>query len=1260
MGDSVELPGSARFIVKRCLGSGGFGTVYEALDQKRNALVALKVLRPERSTALYGFKREFRALAGITHHNLVTLYELLSDGERWSFSMELVHGTDFLTHVRSPGPAEKLPKYLATQTHSDDGPEDTATHEADRAVPRPDRAPCSLERLLPALLQLTEGVLALHRQGMIHRDLKPANVLCTPEGRVVVLDFGLAQEISAQAGVEGAVQTLAGTPDYMSPEQAQRRPLTAASDWYSVGALLYEALTGRLPFSGSPHQILQQKIAQTPISPSRVRSDLPPALDAFCMRLLSRDEARRPSGQEVLSEVRALNAQPEVVSASLPNEEPYFIGRERQLAALADAFAATRNGQTVAALCHGGSGAGKSTLCKRFLSSLVEKDDKTLVLAGRCYEHEAVPFKALDGLIDSLSRVLRHGSREEIEELLPRDVSFLSRLFPVLLQVPAIKEAPQRRIADDLQVQKAAYSALRELLISLCQTRPLVLYIDDLQWGDEDGISLLLEVVRPPQPPPLLLLVSYRSDEAASSAALQRLSRGLRSELERCVAIHEIPVSELSSGESEALALALLSDSADDVARQRAATIAKEAHGNAFFITELSRGLSDDLPLPIDGSSLDTMIRSRVARLPAAPQKLLTAIAVAGQPVSRVATALAAYGDAQETDEPLALALLRSHRLVRVRHARSERQGEKDGELREELLPYHDRVREAVVAGLLPEELSAQHLRLARALLASGPAEPEQLVLHLHRGGDLAGAAHYAVQASASSEKALAYHQVVRLCHAALDTGKLTAQETYVIKARLADALAGTGRPKEAGEAYLALVAHETPERALQRRRQAGKQFFAGGYVQEGRQVLGELLSAANLGLPRRVFFLHWSMRAYRLLLALRGLRYEERREADISAQELLRLDACEAVASITAIDPVLGHNFRAKTLYYALRAGEPRRIARALAGEALTLAAAEAKDTRVGSTLTQAQAMAERLGDSYSRGHAIYVTGHIAHLQGRWKESSQCLRRAAEILKDECVEATSQIDFVGTLQLYNLRFMGALHELSEALPPLLKDATERGRQSQAVIVQLIAGFLLPLREDDPARAVDLVQTASQLIRSQAFNLQHLFALEANLMILLYQGCGREAWQALRAQTAAIARSRQLRLGFFQRVWHYLVALVSLAANQPMQLAQDAAQGLSRGKALFCAPMATLVRALLFRRQKRPREALALMEEAERLFAECDMSMHAAAARLRRGTWRGGDEGGQLVADASSAMRRQGIRRPHRFAAMLAPECDSR
>jgi len=1283
--------GTARFQVRRCLGAGGFGTVYEAFDRKRSAIVALKVLHQANPDELYRFKQEFRALSGITHRNLVTLYELRTEEDQWFFSMEFVQGADFLSYLRGASaegsaaapltPDDSLPSHVETigsterltlpdngELYGDAAPNPQGSHPVQVRVAS--FLPLfAIEQLLGALRQLAEGLLFLHEQGLVHRDIKPANVLCTPLGRVVLLDFGLVQELSPGSGLgESFAAGIAGTPDYMAPEQSVPHKATAAADWYSVGVMLYEVIAGRLPFCGTIGQVLRQKTVQDP-PPLRERSDVPPELRALCMQLLHRQPELRPTGKEVLKCLRELEAKlgfgpwmPDTAEAGSDRrgrsskDEPPFIGRQRQLQDLADAFAASRQGKSVVALCAGESGVGKSALCKRFVKELSGRDPELMVLSGRCYAHEDVPFKALDGVVDSLSRFLSNRPRQETEALLPRDISAASRLFPVLLRVPAIKEAPPLRIADDLQVRKVAFTVLRELMSRLSEQRPVVLYIDDLQWGDPDGISLLLELLRPPDPPRLLLIAAYRSDEEASSAALRILRKGMAGELGQSVSIIEVRVDALPAQECESLALALL----PEAARERAAAVVAESGGNPFFVTELSRFFASglpasavDAPLATSRLTLDALIRARVARLPQAPQHLLSTLAVAGQPISRGAAALAAYGGAVETDEPQALALLRSERLVRVRYSQGVAPAEGPAE---EILIYHDRIREAVVAGLSASDVMTHHLRLAQALLTSGQAEPEQMVFHLQHGGDLGGAARYAVQASAQAYAALAYHQAVRLCRAALSTGKLSSPDELVIKARLADALVGAGHPKEAAEIYLALAEHAPSELAFKRRRQAAKQLFISGHIEEGKQVLAGLLSTVGLHIPKSSLGLWCSLLYYQLLVAVRGMEFQERTEAEVSAEDLLRIDTCEAIASSTAVDPLLAANFWTQHLWYALRAGEPRRIVQALTGAAGLLFAFGASAARIQTILSRATALAERQGDAYGIGRSIFISGQIAHLEGRWRESVLELRRATEILKGECMESTALIDFIGTVEIINLRWMGDLQQLAAKVQPYLKDAVERGRKSQELNVRLSAGFLLLLREDAAARAEDFVRAAYLRLSEQELTLQHIFELEARLLILLYQGRTEEAWDLFSRKRRKFQGSGLLRMDLFQTMWRSLSALVALAAKQPLRLAEPEVEWLLRSRCVFARPMYALLKALILRRQGRHAEALALMRQAEAGFSDCDMLLHLACTRYRYGHWHTGAAGKERLAAARHFMNSQGIKNPERMAAMLIPD----
>ncbi len=277
---------------------------------------------------------------------------------------------------------------------------------------------CQLGRLRQALGQLAEGLTALHEAGLLHRDIKPSNILVTRRGRVVLLDFGLAVEMEATGLHESSEPHVLGTVAYMSPEQAAGLPVSPAADWYSVGVVLYKALTGRLPFVGRPLEVLVDKQQFEPPAPRELVADLPEDLNALCIDLLRRDPNLRPSGTVLRRLGRTPDAPAGLPHATSPRRSLTLVGRERHLAALNDAFATVTVGSTVALYIGGRSGAGKSTLLEHFLEQLIQGDE-AVVLAGRCYERESVPYKALDSLIDALSRYLKRLPNRKCKRFFP-------------------------------------------------------------------------------------------------------------------------------------------------------------------------------------------------------------------------------------------------------------------------------------------------------------------------------------------------------------------------------------------------------------------------------------------------------------------------------------------------------------------------------------------------------------------------------------------------------------------------------------------------------------------------------------------------------------------------------------------------------------------------------------------------------------------------------------------------------------------------
>ena len=226
-------------------------------------------------------------------------------------------------------------------------------------------AACWTSRVCGALAQLATGVMALHGRHVIHRDLKPSNVMVLADGRVVLLDFGLVLEVE-RVGASSASGEVAGTPRYMAPEQAGGGAVTAASDWYAVGVMLYEALAGRPPFDGSLYAVLRDKQQLDP-PPLPAGPGVPEDLAALCMRLLARDPKQRPDAREVAGIVASQAGS----GRAAPAPGGGLVGRNQHLAALQDACRTLqRQREPLTVFISGRSGEGKTTLAEHFLAPL--------------------------------------------------------------------------------------------------------------------------------------------------------------------------------------------------------------------------------------------------------------------------------------------------------------------------------------------------------------------------------------------------------------------------------------------------------------------------------------------------------------------------------------------------------------------------------------------------------------------------------------------------------------------------------------------------------------------------------------------------------------------------------------------------------------------------------------------------------------------------------------------------------------------------
>ncbi|MBI1740817.1 MAG: protein kinase [Acidobacteriales bacterium] len=280
-----------RYEILRVLGQGGMGAVYQARDRELDRLIALKVIRPELATdpaILQRFKQELILARNITHKNVVRIYDLgEADGIRF-ITMEYVDGEDLRTMLRHHG------KFSSAGA-------------------------------IPIIEQVCRALDAAHSEGVIHRDLKPQNIMRDKQGRVVVMDFGLARSL----GDSGMTQTgaIVGTMEYMSPEQALGSPLDQRSDIFSVGLIFYELLTGKSPYhADTAIASLMRRTREVAIPASDVDNSVPRSLSAIVSRCLEREPANRyHSVVELLQQLKVWEANPNISAEALSKMIPHPI-----------------------------------------------------------------------------------------------------------------------------------------------------------------------------------------------------------------------------------------------------------------------------------------------------------------------------------------------------------------------------------------------------------------------------------------------------------------------------------------------------------------------------------------------------------------------------------------------------------------------------------------------------------------------------------------------------------------------------------------------------------------------------------------------------------------------------------------------------------------------------------------------------------------------------------------------------------------------
>jgi class 3 adenylate cyclase len=815
--------------VRRFLGEGGKKRVFLAHDSRLDRDVAFSLIKTEGLDAegLTRIRREAQAMGRLGDHpNIVTVYDIGEEGGQ---------------------------PYIVSQY--------MAGGDVEGLLPQAESHRLPLEQALRIAYDLSNALEYAHGRSVIHRDLKPGNVWLTEDGTAKLGDFGLAVALDRSRLTQTGM--MLGTVVYMPPEQALGKAPDARSDLYSLGAMLYEMVTGRPPFLGDDAvAIISQHINTVPVAPSWHNPEVPRALEALILRLLAKAPDERPeSAAAVRQALAAISSTAATVAERVVQEEAnpldrlaggVFVGREREMdelrAGLEDAFSA--RGRLV--MLVGEPGIGKTRTAEELATYASLRN--TQVLWGRCYEGEGAP--AYWPWVQVIrSYVHDRDPAALMSEMGPGAADIAQVVSEVRERLPGLPEPPP---LEPEQARFRLFDSITTFLKNAGNRQPLVLVLDDLHWADKPSLLLLQFLARELRGARLMVLGNYRDVElrrehpladTLGELARQQLSQRilLRGLTERDVA----RFIEITAGISPPEALVN--------------AVYRETEGNPFFVNEIVRLLVADgrLERPEEVESWSVTIPQgvrevvgrRLNHLSKECNQVLTVASVIGREFG-----LDALGRVSDVKGDRLLEAMEEAVAARVLSEVPRAAGRYSFS--------HALMRETLYEELSTTRRVRLHRQIAEVLeeLYAGNLEPHlpELAYHFSEGaqaGDVDKAIDYATRAGVRAAALLAYEEAANHYETALQALEVKdkpdeAQRCELLLA-LGDAQAKCGQPQEAKETLerAADLANEIsdPERLSRAALGFGRASVAAGDVTGERaepavRLLEEALGALGQG----------------------------------------------------------------------------------------------------------------------------------------------------------------------------------------------------------------------------------------------------------------------------------------------------------------------------------------------------------------------------------------------------------------------------
>jgi class 3 adenylate cyclase len=894
-----ESLAGGRYVVKRFLGEGAKKRVYLAHDASLDRDVAVALIKTEGldESGIARVRREAQAMGRLgSHPHIVTVHDIGDERGQPFIVQELMEGGSLSELVRT-AEGERL--------------------EVDTAL---------------RLAQEIAGALGYaHQRKVVHRDVKPGNVWLTKDRRAKLGDFGLAMAVDrtrlTQAGM------MVGTVAYMPPEQALGGDITARSDLYSLGALLYEMLTGRPPFPGDDTvSVISQHLNTPPLPPSILNPDIPGPLDKLVLRLLAKSPDDRPQGaddvQAELSRIATTAPASVHVEATVPETvrragarlRSPFVARDKELAQLKERFDDAIGAQGFLMMAVGEPGIGKTRLTEEL--AVYARLRGAQVLVGHCYETEGAP--PYTPFIEVLRQYVDARPADALREEMGDAASNLAKLVSeIRARVPDLPPSPPREPeAERYQLLEAVCS----FLLNAARANPLLVVLDDIHWADRPTLLMLQHLARRLSSSRLLVVGTYRDVELDRRHPLSEMLAQLRRER----LYERVLLRGLQPDGVYAFLTARAQQTGgahQEVPHLFAEQIHQQTEGNPFFIEETVTHLADIGAIYLENGrwvgnpevlaenipeGVREVIGRRLSRLSDDTNELLTLASVLGRDFDFDVLQKLAEKDEAAMLSPLEEAL--GAQLI------TEHRGSSGAAYRFS----HALVQETLYDELSLVRRQRVHLRAGQALeqVRAGRLEPlvGQLANHFYQGNDAERAIRYSCAAGDAALRVYGWEEAVRHWKKAvelLEDRSDAKQERARLLERLGDVTYMSGVDFEAGVSFLeqALAIHErlgARERAAMIHSRLGRNMVSFGgrldlkrgatHLEAAREILEEdapgspALAYAYVGMCTRFF---WTLECRE------ALEYT-RRALDIGE----RLQSRPIIASALAFDGI----FRAMT----------------------------------------------------------------------------------------------------------------------------------------------------------------------------------------------------------------------------------------------------------------------------------------------------------------------------------------------------------